>query len=265
MSTVCTRRTLGKKSPDRERRADAFSEEDARTRLVTGEAITATRSPPMSLEHAPAHGQAGSHGPATSAAAAAPGKHTQVDQIETPHAEASAASPTGINLKTLQDFIAKHEGNVDHVYLDSRGFPTAGIGHLLTGAHPPVGTKVTPHQVTAWFQQDVAKAIDGARRDLGPAYDRLDEARKIVVIDMVFNLGQGGFGGFHATIHAIQSGNFAQAADNMLHSLWASQVGHRATEDAAIMRSGHLAGGGGTGGGGTGGGGTGGASHGGGG
>lgn len=223
----------------------------------------------MSLERA--HAQTGSHSPATSAAtAAAPGKHTQVDRISStghpgaaPHAEAaSAASPTGINLKTLQDFIARHEGNVDHVYLDSRGFPTAGIGHLLTGNHPPVGTKVSPQQVTAWFQQDVAKAIQGARRDLGPAYDRLDEARKIVVIDMVFNLGEGGFGGFHATIHAIQSGNFAQAADNMLQSLWARQVGHRATEDAAIMRSGHFAGGGGTGGASQGGsGGSGGASH----
>jgi lysozyme len=226
----------------------------------------------MSLERAPATTQVGSHGAAASARAAAPGKHTQVDQISSagppgaaPHAEAaSAASPTGINLKTLQDFIAKHEGNVDHVYLDSRGFPTAGIGHLLTGSHPPVGTKVSAHQVTAWFQQDVAKAIEGARRDLGPAYDRLDEARKIVVIDMVFNLGQGGFGGFHATIHAIQTGNFSQAADNMLQSLWARQVGHRAVEDASIMRSGHLAGGGGTGGashGGSGGASHGGASH----
>lgn len=224
----------------------------------------------MSLERT--HAQVGSHGPAPSAATAAtPGKHTQVDRISSagagPHAEAaSAASPTGINLKTLQDFIARHEGNVDHVYLDSRGFPTAGIGHLLTGHHPPVGTKVSPQQVTAWFQQDVAKAIEGARRDLGPAYDRLDEARKIVVIDMVFNLGEGGFGGFHATIHAIQSGNFSQAADNMLQSLWARQVGHRAVEDAGIMRSGHLAGGGGTSGGshGGGGGGGGGGSHGGG-
>lgn len=214
----------------------------------------------MSLErsHERAHTQVGSHGPAASgAAAASPGKRTQVELASSaghagaaPHAEAAgASSPAGINLKTLQDFIARHEGNVDHVYLDSRGFPTAGIGHLLAGSHFHVGQKVSAQQITAWFQQDVAKAIEGARRDLGPAYDRLDEARKIVVIDMVFNLGQGGFGGFHATIHAIQSGNFSQAADNMLQSLWARQVGHRAVEDAGIMRSGHLAGGGGTGGG----------------
>jgi peptidoglycan hydrolase-like protein with peptidoglycan-binding domain/GH24 family phage-related lysozyme (muramidase) len=208
----------------------------------------------MSLEHA--HTQDGSHGPAaTATTAATPGKRTQVETASaghpgTAHPEAAAAStsPSGINLKTLQDFIAKHEGYVDHVYLDSRGFPTAGIGHLLAGTHLHVGAKVSAQQITAWFQQDVAKAVEGARRDLGHAFDGLDEARKIVVIDMVFNLGQGGSGGFHATIHAIQSGNFAQAADDMLQSLWARQVGHRAVEDAQIMRSGHLAGGGGTGG-----------------
>src|SRR6185503_16793342 len=121
-----------------------------------------------------------------------------------------------------------------------------GIGHLLTGGHFHVGQKVSREQITAWFKQDVAKAIAGARRDIGGAFDRLAEARKIVVIDMVFNLGAAGFGQFHDTIHAIKTGHFAQAADHMLQSLWARQVGHRATEDAAIMRSGHLGGAGGS-------------------
>ncbi|HET9626521.1 MAG TPA: peptidoglycan-binding protein [Kofleriaceae bacterium] len=185
------------------------------------------------------------------ATTAGPGKQTQVEKMAATQGhteEAAAASPSvsGVNLKTLQDFIGKHEGNVGHVYLDSRGFKTAGIGHLLAGSNLAVGTPVSAAQVTAWFQQDVAKAIAGARQDVGPAFDRLDEARKIVVIDMVFNLGSGGFGGFHATIQAIQNGQFAEAATHMLQSAWASQVGHRATEDAAIMRSGHFAGGGGT-------------------
>ncbi|HEY6174785.1 MAG TPA: peptidoglycan-binding protein [Kofleriaceae bacterium] len=203
------------------------------------------------------------------AAHATPGKRTQVQLLSTSHheaphheaakpeAHAASAEPDGVNLTTLQHFIAKHEGHVDHVYLDSRGFPTAGIGHLLPAGRYRVGQKISAAQITAWFRQDTAHAIAGARRDIGPAYDRLDEARKMVVIDMVFNLGSHGFGQFHATIHAIQTGNYAQAASNMLQSLWARQVGHRATEDAAIMRSGHLAGGGGTGGGEHGGGGAG--------
>lgn len=175
--------------------------------------------------------------------ASSPGKKTQVETAHAgaePHAE--AASSGGINMKVLQDFIAKHEGYVDHVYRDSRGFPTAGIGHLLTGSSLKIGQKVSAEQITAWFKSDVAKAIAGARKDMGSGFDKLNEARQIVVIDMVFNLGTGGFGQFHQTIHAMNTGNFAQAATNMLQSLWASQVGHRATEDAAIMRSGHMSG-----------------------
>ena len=208
------------------------------------------------------HAREAAHGPPAAAAHDTPGKRTQVQLSESsqphhaapePEARAAGAEPDGVDIATLQHFIAKHEGYVDHVYLDSRGFPTAGIGHLLPAGRYHVGQKISAAQITTWFKQDTAHAIAGARKDIGPAYDRLDEARKMVVIDMVFNLGSGGFGQFHATIHAIQSGNYAQAASNMLESLWAHQVGHRATEDAAIMRSGHLAGGGGTGGGDTGG------------
>ena len=216
------------------------------------------------MSHARTHAQEGSHAghAAPAHAAATPGKQTQVErqqhaaehhaaseQHDHEEAKASAAGASGVNMATLEHFIGKHEGYVDHVYLDSRGFPTAGIGHLLPAGRYHVGQKISAAQITEWFRQDVAKAISGAKRDIGPAYDRLDEARKMVVIDMVFNLGTGGFGAFHQTIHAIQTGNYAQAASNMLQSLWARQVGHRATEDAAIMRSGHLAGGGGTGGG----------------
>lgn len=204
------------------------------------------------------HAREASHGAPAAAAHDTPGKRTQVQLSESnqphhpapePEARAASAEPDGVDIATLQHFIAKHEGYVDHVYLDSRGFPTAGIGHLLPAGRYHVGQKVSAEQITTWFKQDTAHAIAGARKDIGPAYDQLDEARKMVVIDMVFNLGSGGFGQFHATIHAIQTRNYAQAASNMLQSLWANQVGHRATEDAAIMRSGHLAGGGGTGGG----------------
>lgn len=189
------------------------------------------------------------------AAAAVPGKQTQAGAKDAHGAkdkEAKAASAgggggdvDGVNLSTLQSFIEKHEGNVDHVYRDSRGFLTAGIGHLLPQNGPyRDGEAVSQAQVAAWFKQDTSTAISGARADMGASFDQLAEARKIVVIDMVFNLGAGssGFGGFHATIAAIRAGQYGQAATDMLQSLWASQVGARATQDAAIMRSGSMSG-----------------------
>jgi len=184
---------------------------------------------------------------------------TAAEAEAAPHAAAetvgpAASAPTGVDLAALQTFIAGHEGSVHHVYLDSRGFKTAGIGHLLTGGTWTVGQPVSAEQVTAWFNADVATAMAGARQVMGASFDKLDEARKMVIIDMVFNLGVGGFAAFHRTIAAIEAGQYAQAATDMLQSAWAGQVGRRATEDAAIMRGGALPGGGGTGGAQTGGG-----------
>ncbi len=191
--------------------------------------------------------------------ASVPGKRTRVEQelggIHPEHAHrpgarerASASSPSGVNMGLLREFISKHEGYVDYVYLDSLGHPSAGIGHLITDNHHHVGDKVSDEQIMEWFKQDMATTIAGAKQDLGPAYERLNEPRKIVVIDMVFNLGVGGFAEFHHTIQAIHAGNYARAADEMLKSAWATQVGARAIEDAAIMRSGHLVAGDGSGG-----------------
>src|SRR5215510_10049 len=120
----------------------------------------------MSFERT--HARSAAHGPAASAAHATPGKHTQVQLLSTSHhephheappheateARAASAEPAGVNLTTLQHFIAKHEGYVDHVYLDSRGFPTAGIGHLLPRGRYHVGQKISAAQITAWFKQD---------------------------------------------------------------------------------------------------------------
>src|SRR5690348_17443192 len=100
---------------------------------------------------------------------ATPGKKTHA----APVAEEAAATPSGIDIAALEAFITKHEGNVDHVYVDSRGFLTAGIGHLLAGGGYHVGQHVSASQVRAWFKSDVAKAIAGAKQDMGSAaFDR---------------------------------------------------------------------------------------------
>src|SRR4051812_49068495 len=102
----------------------------------------------MTVDRTHAHGATASGGATAPSATAHPGKRTQVEALsqspgghESAESRANAAAAhskdkhdatvSGVNLATLQDFIAKHEGYVDHVYLDSRGFPTAGIGHLL--------------------------------------------------------------------------------------------------------------------------------------
>ena len=78
-------------------------------------------------------------------------------------------------------------------------------------------------------------ALDASRR--------LDPVRQRVLIDMMFNMGpgapsRGGLLSFVNTLSEIRRGNYGIAADMMLASKWASQVGRRAVRLATMMRTG---------------------------
>lgn len=66
----------------------------------------------------------------------------------------------------------------------------------------------------------------------------LDEVRQAVLLDMRFNLGAAGIRKFKNTLGLIQSGKYTEAADAMLQSLWAKQVGQRAHRLSKMMRTG---------------------------
>ena len=69
---------------------------------------------------------------------------------------------------------------------------------------------------------------------------QLDQNRREVLIDMVFNMGIERVLPFKATLSAIQAGKYAEAAGHMLDSLWSKQVGDRAKNLANIMRTGSV-------------------------
>lgn len=66
----------------------------------------------------------------------------------------------------------------------------------------------------------------------------LDDVRRLVLIDMVFNMGLPTMQTFHGTLAAIVAQDWATAAAQMLDSAWAREVGARATQLASIMKSG---------------------------
>ena len=53
---------------------------------------------------------------------------------------------------------------------------------------------------------------------------------------MAYNLGINSLLGFKNTLATIQAGRYNDAADGMLASKWATQVGDRATRLAKMMR-----------------------------
>lgn len=71
-----------------------------------------------------------------------------------------------------------------------------------------------------------------------PFYLKLNDPRRAVVTDMVYQLGLGGFRQFRRMIEALEKNDFEKAAYEMTDSLWYSQSGRRSRINTLQMRTG---------------------------
>ncbi len=130
--------------------------------------------------------------------------------------------------------LVRDEGEVLHAYKDSLGYWTIGVGRLIDARKSGGITRAESRFLLA---NDIADKIAGLDEAI-PWWTELDSARRRVIVNMAFNLGIAGLLGFRATLAAIKRGDYVQAAENMLDSKWARQVGARAKRLAELMREG---------------------------
>jgi lysozyme len=130
----------------------------------------------------------------------------------------------------LIDILKRDEGVRLFPYKDTVGKWTIGVGRNLDD----VG--ISLDEAEYLLRNDIRKVEADARKY--PWYAGLNDARKAVVLSMIFNMGAEGFAGFKNTIASIAAGNYEDAASRMLRSKWSSQVGNRAVRLAAMMRTG---------------------------
>lgn len=153
--------------------------------------------------------------------------------------EAEAASSTGISTELLES-IRKHEGEELEAYQDSEGIWTIGYGTNLEArgydSTTAQGLRITKQQAEQWLMESVKEAKRAATNF--PEYQLLNDVRKDVLIEMVYNLGPSGTAGFKKMFTAIRAGDWKEAAAQMLNSKWASQVGQRARTLAKQMETG---------------------------
>lgn len=127
------------------------------------------------------------------------------------------------------------EGVKAHAYQDHLGFWTIGIGRLVD--QRKLGSGLRPQEITFLLNNDIDDRIDQLGRRL-PWFLDLDPARQGVLLNMSFQMGVDGLLGFKNTLKLVERGDYAQAADNMLLSKWATQTPERARRMAEQMRSG---------------------------
>ncbi len=133
--------------------------------------------------------------------------------------------------QVLTEQLKRHEGIRNKPYKDTVGKLTIGIGRNLDD----VG--LSDDEIEYLLQNDIRRAIEDAKKAV-KTFDSLTLSRQAVVANMVFNLGLSRFLGFKNTIAAIERGDYKTASEGMLASLWAKQVGKRATELAKLMEDG---------------------------
>lgn len=130
----------------------------------------------------------------------------------------------------IQQLLIRDEGLRLKPYVDSVGKTTIGVGRNLDDRG------ISEEEAMMLLNADIFHAIDGVQKCCSVYHD-LSRPRQLVMISMAFNLGAEGLKKFVRFLNAVHLADWDDAADEMLQSKWATQVGPRAHRLADMMRN----------------------------
>tara|TARA_R110000850_G_scaffold17632_8_gene53911 strand:- start:1549 stop:2187 length:639 start_codon:yes stop_codon:yes gene_type:complete len=168
---------------------------------------------------------------------------------------AQAAPPAAVSQSEYDfwsntpELIELHEGRRNKVYKDSLGVPTIGIGYNLKNSTAnedlvKIGTnlkdvlrgkELSNKQVNVLFNLSLDRSLNDAKIYY-PGFNTLPDTAKGILVDMAFNLGLTRLAKFEDLKAALKIGNYNQAADAMVDSLWYKQVKSRGVRLVNMMR-----------------------------
>ena len=136
-----------------------------------------------------------------------------------------------MDLDKLRKQLEIDEGVKYEIYKDHLGYPTFGIGHLITEDDPEYGsedgTEVSESRVVEAFEQDCENVL----RDCNILYEDFDdypEEAKQVIANMMFNMGGPRLSKFKGMKRGVDAGDWNAAADEILalHKLYKILIQH---------------------------------------
>lgn len=142
-----------------------------------------------------------------------------------------AETLTTMNTDQLVQDLIRDEGIRLKPYTDTVGKTTIGIGRNLDD----VG--ITNNEAMILCRDDIIQVVGGLNSKL-TWWTTLSEARQRVLANMAFNMGVNNLLEFKKMLAALSSGDYEEAAREMLNSTWATQVKDRAIRLAEQMRQG---------------------------
>ena len=132
----------------------------------------------------------------------------------------------------IKEQLVRHEGLRLKPYRCIAGKLTIGYGRNLDDCG------ISQSEASVMLINDIMNCEKQLQAKIPDIYNGLDEVRKSVLLNMCFNLGINGLLGFKNTLAFVKAGDWERAANNMLVSRWAKQVGRRAIELSELMRKG---------------------------
>lgn len=135
-------------------------------------------------------------------------------------------------LQPAMELIKKHEGLNLKPYKCPAGKLTIGYGRNLED------NGISQVEAEELLQNDVQCCYIECMKF--SFWNKLNDARKVVLLDMCYNLGISRLKGFKKMLAALDLGAYNRAAKEMLDSKWAFDVKTRAKELAQIMVKGEL-------------------------
>ena len=138
-------------------------------------------------------------------------------------------------IEQLTAQLRRDEGIKETAYQDHLGFLTIGVGRLIDSRKPGAGLR--PDEIDYLLRNDSQDRVYALKNAL-PWFDRLNDARRGVLVNMAFQLGTAGLLGFKSTLALVAAGKYSEASEQMLKSKWATQTPYRAKRLAEQMQTG---------------------------
>jgi lysozyme len=137
-----------------------------------------------------------------------------------------------MNVSDLINDIKRDEGYRASAYRDTVGRLTIGYGFLIEapgGLLPGEGDYMLANRLSPVVTQ---------LPEQFSWFANMSDARKRALANMAYQMGISGLLEFKDMLHAFANGNYNEAADHALDSLWAKQTPARAQRIAAMIRQG---------------------------
>mgnify|MGYP003109810611 CR=1 FL=1 len=124
-----------------------------------------------------------------------------------------------------------HEGVKNIVYKDHLGIETIGVGRNLRDRG------LSDEEVDFLLSNDIM-LVETELDKAMPWWRDLDEVRQRALADLLFNMGLSRLHGFVKFLDALKRRDYHTAADELLDSKYARQVGQRSQRIAQMVRTG---------------------------